>query len=73
MESLLSTVSYVLCDASPTTGSQQGSQGLEEDSSDISGKHTTQPAVCGLLAEAAARSEPGLWLRHTQTAEPAAQ
>lgn len=73
MESLLSTVSYVLCDVSPTTGSQQGSAGLEEDSSDISGKHTTQPAVCSLLAEAAARSQPGLRLRHARAAKPAAQ
>lgn len=73
MESLLSTVSYVLCDASPATRSQQGSGGLEKDSSDISGKHTAQPAVSSLLAEAAAHSGPGLWLRHTQAAEPAAQ
>lgn len=41
MESLLSTVSYVVCDASPTTASQQGSGGLEKDSSDISWKLTT--------------------------------
>lgn len=73
MESLLSTVSYVLCDASPTTGTQQGSAGLVENSSEISGKHTTQPAASCLLAEAAAQSEPGLWRRHTQDSEPAAQ
>lgn len=53
-------MSYVLCDASPTTRSQQGSGGLEKDSSDISGKHTTQPAVSSLLAEAAGHSGPGL-------------
>lgn len=41
MESLLSAVSYVLCDAPPTTGSQQESEGLEKDSADISGKLTT--------------------------------
>lgn len=73
MESLLSVLSYVLCDSSPTTGSQQGRRGLEKDSSDISGKHTTQPAVSSLLAEAAAHSELDLWLRQAQAAEPAAQ
>ena len=73
MAPLLSVVSYVLCDASPTTGSQQGSGGLEKDSSDISGKHTTQPAVSSLLAEAVVHSEPDLWLRQAQAARPAAQ
>lgn len=73
MEPLLSVVSYVLCDASPTTGSQQGTRGLEKDSFDTTGKHTTQPAVCSLLAEATTHSKPDLWLGPAQAAKPAAQ
>lgn len=73
MELVLSVVSYVLCDAFPKTHSQQGSRGLEKDSFDITGKHTTQPGVYSLLAEAASHSEPDLWLRPVQAIKPAAQ
>lgn len=49
-------MSYVLCETSSTTGSQQESRGLEKDSSDISKEHATQPAVFSQSAKAAAHS-----------------
>lgn len=52
----LSTMSYVLCETSSTTGSQQESRRLEKDSSDISKKHATRPAVFSQSAKAAAHS-----------------
>lgn len=52
----LSTMSYVLCETSSTTGSQQESRRLEKDCSDISKKHATQPAVFSQSAKAAAHS-----------------
>jgi len=56
MEIPLSTMSYVLYNASWTTVSRQEGKGLEKDSSDISGKHTTDPAFSSQLAESEAYS-----------------
>lgn len=55
-ESLISSVTCWLWCSSNNTGPAGG--GLERNSSDVSGRHATQAAASGPLAEARAQSEP---------------
>lgn len=71
-ESLLSTMSYVLCDVSLTTRSLQEGRGLEKDCSDFAGKRTIEPS---LLQSASRGCSPftlsaGRWRRQTVAAAP---